>query len=336
MRFYRSGIALLAVALAGCDIPTDVPMVEQRWVLPMDNTSVPVSQFLPDGVSDAGDLFVVKIDPFSSEATLGELCTSCVNGTATLPPFQGSFGASQAFPPDVSSVVLAGGAIVIAVRNGFSFDPIAGGGNVLITLTDGPGGRALGQATISTAMAPGSTVVRGVTLVSGPVSPTLMATVAVTSLGGQTATINISDRLTVDVNPTSVQVSSATVDVAGKQVEFEPVSLDVADIDDTISDRIEAGTILLEISNPFGVPVSATLVIDYPGGSLSKTLNIDGAAVSTASIAYTGDEFRLFLGQEGVTLSGSGTVSASAPPFNIRPGEELLLDATLDLTLIIG
>ena len=336
MRLSRSGVALLAVALAGCDVPTEAPMVEQRWVLPMDNTSIAVKEFLPDGVTEAGEVFLVKVDPFSSEATLGELCPSCVNGTVTLPAFQGSFGESEDFPPDVISAVLAGGSVVVAVTNGFSFDPVAGGGDVVITLTDGVGGKVLGQTTISTAMPPGSTVVRGATLTEGPVSPTLLATVEVDSPGGQTATIDTNARLVVNVDPTSVQVGSATVDVAGQAVEFAPVDLDVGDIDKEISDRIESGVIIFEITNPLRVPVNAALVIDYPGGSLSKSVAIEATATSTTSVSYTGDELRLFMGQEGVTLSGTGTVPASANPILLRPGDELLLDATIDFTLVIG
>jgi hypothetical protein len=303
----------------------------------MENTSIAVAEFLPDGVSDQGDLFAVSVDPFSATRTLGSLCPTCVNGvTAPVPPFNGTFSASQGFPAEVTSATLAASSLTVAVRNGFSFDPIAGGGSVVITITDGSGGKTLGQTTISTALPPGATVARGIQLVEGPLEPDFTATVVVTSPGGQVATIDTSDEMTVDVEATSVRIESARVNVAGRAVSMDVVDLDVGDIDESISDRIQAAAINLAINNPFAVGLTATLDINYPGGTLSRNLSVDGSVVSEAILSYTGEEFRRFMGQDGVTASGSGTISASAGPILVRPGQRLLIDASIDLTLIIG
>jgi len=46
------GISLLTVmaTLGGCDIPTDSPILEQEWLVPISATSIDVGEFLPDDV----------------------------------------------------------------------------------------------------------------------------------------------------------------------------------------------------------------------------------------------------------------------------------------------
>jgi len=337
MKPLRFGPALLGVALlVGCEIPTEAPMVEQRWIIPLDATSISVEELLPDGVGVAGDLFAVTIDPFKAEGTLGELCAACPAGPGPVPAFEGALVASQAFPTDVRGAALEGGAVAVAVFNGFSFDPTDGGGSVVITLSDGPGGKVLGTATISTGLPAGSTVTRGITLAGGPASPTLYATTVVTSVGGQSSPIDGSQVLTVSFDPTSVLAGFVTVNVAGRSVELEAAELDVSGFDGTISDHIQSGTLTLDITNPFGVEVTVDLVIDYPGGTLVRTVDIAGTAVSTTSVSYTGDEFRAFMGKVGVTLTGTGSVSSAAGPITVRTDQDLVLEATIDLTLLLG
>lgn len=339
MRTLESCLALVCATtfFAGCDIPTEAPMVEQQWSIPIENTAISVEDLLPDGVTVAGQFFSVEVDPFDTEETLGGLCSTCVHGTTgPAPGFSGTFSGSQSLPPDVSSAILSGASVAVAVHNGLSFDPIAGGGSVVVTITDGPGGKSLGVATISTSMAPGSTTARAITLIEGPVGPSITAVAVVMSPGGQITTIDTSEKLTVSVDPVSVTLSSAQVNVVDRPVNIGPTELDLADVDSEITDRIQSGGMRLDITNPFGVAVTADLIISYPGGTLTRTINIPATAVSTTSVTYSGDDFRSFLGKEGVTLSGSGLASRTSGAANVRPGQQLILDATVDLTLIIG
>ena len=337
MMSLRSGLAFLGVAaLVGCDVPTEAPSVEQRWILPIADVSISVGEFLPDGVGLAGELFSITVDSFAAESTLAELCISCADGPGPAPAFQGAFSGSQPFPENVTAAILETGSVAVVVQNGFSFDPTEGGGRVVITITDGPGGKVLGQATISSGMAPGSTVTRGITLAGGPMEPILMASAEVTSPGGQTATIDTSEKLIMGVEATAIQPSFVTVQVANRAVDIAPADLDVADIDETISDAIQSGGLRLDITNPFAAAMTVALVVTYPGGTLSRTVDIEGTAVSTASVSYTGDEFRLFLGKEGVTLTGTGSVSSAARPTTVRTDQQLVMEATIDLTLVIG
>jgi hypothetical protein len=194
----------------------------------------------------------------------------------------------------------------------------------------------LGQATISTGLPAGGTVTRGITLAGGSTSPTLMATTVVTSVGGQSGPVGTGQLFVVDVEPASVLAGFVTVNVAGRPVGLDATGLDVSDLDDTITDHIQSGGITLDVTNPFGVALTVDLVIAYPGGTISRTVDIEASAVSTAAISYTGDELRSFLGQDGVTLTGTGSISGAAGPITVRTDERLVLDATLDLTLIVG
>ena len=93
--------------------------------------------------------------------------------------------------------------------------------------------------------------------------------------------------------------------VSNQSVNLDPVELDVGDIDDDLTDRIQQGGVILDVVNPFGVSVTGTLTI----GPTTKTFSIPSDATSTVNIDYTGDELRSILGQDTITLAGSGTVS---------------------------
>ena len=80
MSFSRAALASMAwaVALVGCDIPSTAPIVTQRWVVPVESTTIGVAELLPSGVSDNGSAFGVTVDPFSTSESLGALCSDCV------------------------------------------------------------------------------------------------------------------------------------------------------------------------------------------------------------------------------------------------------------------
>lgn len=346
MKLFRAPFALGVgiLILAGCDFPTETPSLEQRWILPVETTTIGVDELLPAGVTVSGGNFVMSVDAFSTSQTLGGICGACgaSNGlTVPKPAFTSQFTVDQALPADVTSASLTGGTIQISVQNGFSFDPIrlASGatGTVTITVTDGPGGAQIGQVVFdgaTEAMAAGATVSKTMTLATATVGSTLSAAVDINSPAGaptDLVTINTAESLTVTATPSDILVGSATVNVNGQSVDLEPVDLDVEDMDDAMTDRIQQGSVILDVVNPFGVSVNGTVNI----GPTTKPFSIASTPTSTLTISYTGDELRSFLGQPNVQFSGSGTISASAP-IAVTPGQEVTLKASIDLTVIIG
>ena len=298
----RSRMAWAVVAgcflFAGCDYPTETPIVEQRWIVPIEETTLSVEELLPTGVTLSGSDFSVSIDPFSASESLGILCPACValNGfTAPAPSFTGSFNASEDLPADVTAATISNATIEVEIVNGLSFDPIAGGGSLTITITDGQGGTPLGEVLVdgtTEQMPAGGTLTSTISIDSKEIGTTFFASVEVVSLGGQVSLIDTSDQITVTTTITSLLLSSATVNVTSRTVEFDDEELDVEDIDEDVVNRIKEASLLLDIVNPFGVSVEATIVIGTTGNPVSKQLLIDASATSSTSIGYTNDELK--------------------------------------------
>ncbi|MEE2897273.1 MAG: hypothetical protein VX815_02275 [Gemmatimonadota bacterium] len=329
-------LAAGCLLFVGCDVPTGLPELEQRWIVPVEETSLSVDELLPDGVSISGGNFSVAIDPFATNETLLILCETCAarNGlTEAAPAFAGSFSVSENLPASVTAAQIASGTIQIVITNGLSFDPIAGGGTFTVTLSDGDGGAQLGQVVVdgATESMPGnSSRTETLSIGSASIGTTFFAFVSVVSVGGQVTTIDITDEITVTATTTSLLVSSATVTVASQSVDFDPVELDVGDIDSDITDHIQSGTLILDVVNPFGVSVEGTLNI----GPTTKSFSIASGSTSSTSISYTSSELQSFLGQDNITFSGSGTASGGS--VTVSPGQEMLIEATLDMTIRIG
>jgi hypothetical protein len=339
---------LLLFAFAACEIPTEPPAVEQRWIVPADETRFGVSKLLPSDVTlnAAGTAFVVDFDPVTFSASLGSLCAPCAAAhglTVPKPAFLGSFSSNVDFPPQVHSVTVVSGQVALTIRNDFNFDPIrpAAGvfGRITVRITDSADGDLLGTLVIdgtTTPMPPGTALNRTLSLGAATVNGGLLATVQVDSPLGDAVTMNASLRVTATATPSNVLVSAVAIDVRGRVVDFDAVSLDVEDIDDDLVERIVAGGFRLRITNPFGVGAAFQLTIDGPTiAPIQKGASI-GPATAMVSIAFTAAELRSFLGEPGVVLSGRATVDPAAPIITVRPGQELVLSGELDLTIRIG
>src|SRR5205085_7399001 len=89
-----------ALVLTACDVPTSAPILEQKWVLPVDGATLSVDKFLPAGVSVVGSTFAVALPNVSVSESLGEMCPACppVTLTAPTPAFQAQLDASVALP----------------------------------------------------------------------------------------------------------------------------------------------------------------------------------------------------------------------------------------------
>lgn len=326
------GVLLLA---GGCDIPTEPPIVEQQWILPLDEVTLDQSELLPPSITISGSTYDVNVDPVAASERLDNLCPGCVpfdGQSVPVPAFSGTFSSTDALPLDVVEVDVVGGAIDVTITNGFSFDPIEGGGTLTITVAGESGGAVLGSLVLdgnTDTMPPGSMTTRTVTLSGGTITGT-ETTVDVVSVGGQVATIDVTDQVTLSAVTTSLSVGSATVDVDGLTASLSEEPLDVADLQQSLIDGIVSGSALLEVTNPFGVTFDGSVTV----GTVVKPFTFGAAAASADTISFTGDELRSFLGQTGVTLSGSGTIGGG--PATVTPVDGLLIDASIDLLLELG
>ncbi len=330
-------VATAAVAFTACDVPTEPPMFEPRWVIPADGTSLALDELLPAGVTEAGNVFDISVNPVSTSETLGNLCGNpcqLANGmSAPVPNFQGSFLSTRSLPGDVESAEISGGTIDVVITNGFSFDPLQNAGStVTISIADHLTGDVLGELTLddTDTLTPGATVSESISLQQGSVTGPLRATASVDVIGGQTAVIDVTDVIDVSATIQSLLVSSVTVDVGSRSVSIESRELEFEDVPEDVVDRIVSGAVVMEIDNPFAVTFDGTLEI----GTTSKPFSISGDGPSTVTIEYTGAELRSFFDESGVSLSGDGVANGTSVV--IRPGQEILFEATLDFTLLIG
>ena len=342
-------LAATTFLLTACDIPTEVPEWDTRWVVPATNTVISLDSLLPAGmeVTDGGDLYSVEVADYSFSRTLSDFCPVCpalAGQPFPKPAFRSEYGESTTLPEDVGSITVQEGTWSLTVYNGFSFDPLRPGagatGMIRFSLLDGgPDGRELDTVVldgVTTAFPEGTSVELTLSVENETVGPTLTVVMEIDSPAGDLTTLDPSDPIDVDVRPGTVLVSSAEVQVAGRYVSIDPISLDVESIDQGIVDRVEAGAFDLEITNPTGAAMDVDLMIAGPSfADINKPLSV-GTGTTRQRVELTRDELQSFLGQAGVTVTGDAQVSAATPSITLTPGQEVAIDARLDLTLVLG
>ncbi len=334
---YRSKYKLFGISccliLLGCDIPTSLPILEQRWILPLEQAKIGVEELLPAGVSLNDGVLEVSIDTITTSSSLNAMCVDCaaLNGsTAAVPAFISSFNGSVNLPANISSVEISSGSVHVAVTNGLSFDPLAGGGLIEATILDGEGGLQLAQLIFSGVLAPGTTLTQWISIGNSNVGNEVFAVIKVISPGGQIAPINTSEQLSVATTGSALIMGSTTVSLEGHAVEVDVVKLDLDHIGPEIIERIVNGSLILEVTNPFGVSLSGNINI----GPTSKSFSISEDGRSTTTISYTRNELTSFLGEKGVTLSLSGTANGTS--ITLSSHQELTIEGTIDCLIRIG
>lgn len=346
---YLLGAFSALAAVSACEIPTDLPQIETRWIVPAEETRVRVDDFLPAEVTFSADSteLLVAIDPVTFSTTLGALCAACAAAdglTVPKPAFSGTVESQADLPADIFSVTVASGSVSLAVENLFGFDPLrpaAGAeGTMTLRVTDSTDGDVLAELVLDgagTSFPSGTTLVRTLALTPTVLDGALLASVLLTSPTGDPVTVDAGALLGVVATPSDVRVSEVSADVSNEPVTFDPVDLDVEDVDAEIEDAVVEGAFLLNVSNPFGVGADFSITIDGPTMSpLLRSGVIAPDPESTVELQFTGDELRSFLGEPGVVLTGNADVSATAGVITVRPSDELVLDADLDITLLLN
>ena len=343
----RVGLLLVLAAMSGCDYPTTAPLLDVRWVFPIEDQSISVVELLPANVAVSGGSFQVGVDPFSVNQTLGGLCPACIffDGQMVLKPaFSVTYQDIGTLPTDVVSVEMESGAISLGIQNNLGFDPIrpavANPGTMTMTLYDGDiTGRVLAQRVLdgaTDALPDGMLTTIPLNLVPGTVTSTILTVIDIVSpLGDTNVLIDVNAGLNITVTVGTILVSSATVNVDGLTVNIDEQQLDVADVDPDIVSNIQIGSLILDVQNPFEVAFSLVVEIGGPGiVTLQRVLDIGSGATSSATLSYTGAELQSFLGKEGVFFRGSGTVTGG--PATVTPIQVVVIEAKLDVDLEIG
>ena len=320
--------------VAACEFPTEPPIVQQRWIFPFEEITLGQEDLLPPQVTVVGDLYSLAIDPVSVARSLGDLCPACISTgfPVPVPAYQGQFSSFARLPSDVRVAEIQSGSVDVTISNNLSFDPIAGGGSITITVTDAASGVVLGRLVLESpadALPPSSKIVRTLTLGAGRVIGAIKTSVDIDSPGTQTAAINITDDIGVSANTTSLLLAEVTINAESSTGSIEE-TLDTEYLGGALTDAIVSGTLIMDVKNPFGFTFSGTIVI----GNVAKELTVSTDATSTASLTYTGDELRSFLGVPDVTLRVEGTLGGGRT--TLSAGLNFVLDPALDVVIELG
>jgi hypothetical protein len=336
-------IPLLAL-LGARDIPTAVPQVEQRWIVPAPSTTIAASSLLPAGVSILPDSsgFAVTLQPITITRALSQDCSSCAaaNGTTVAKPaFTVSASASTPLPSGLDTAIIAAGSLQVVVKNNYTFDPLRPSatsfGYAVVMITEN--GSIIGRDSVNgatVALPAGATLSRSIPL-SGIVSAGQPVKVQVTlfSPAGDPVQMDASRTLVVTATPAGIQVTNPWIFVNAQQV-ISNNALDLSGIDAAITKRVDAGTLLLDVSNPFGVTGALTVQLSAASvPTITKSLALT-SGVSHPSIAFTQAEIQQLLGRN-LTLTMSGPLS-SAGAIPVTPREAVVVTTDLDLTLHTG
>lgn len=354
----RAAACVLACFLPGaCSIPTDLPVVDSRWVLEVQSTTIGVDGLLPAGVTLAGTsgpgggrVFAAEIAPVTEESSLASLCTECPETDEPVfkPAFTGRITARAPLPADVSSAGLVSGAVALRLRHDFSFDPIRppGGnrGRLTVSIAEA-GGREIGRLELrgdADSLPPDRIAEHDIVLAAGLIEGELSMSIEIESPeGGRGAESRVrlgsTDRFVATAAPSDLRLSAAHVAVVGRRVSIEPAEIGVEGVDGGIVDRIQSGAVVFDIANAFRAGLDATMHIRRDGQAVvSKDFTVGDAANSTVSLELTADEFRSFLGQPGVTLVGSGVVTSPAGGIVVTPEMVVDIGGKVDLTVRVG
>ena len=345
---WSGALAAAAVLVLGaCDIPTEPPKFQTRFVVPGETTTLNVNQLLPSSVTAVGNTFQLTVAARAIPSrTLGEMCGAACADFPTVfvapkPAFSDSIPVSVTLPADVASATLASGTITVTLTHSFDFDPLRppGGANGSIVLRIRNGNTIVGSATINRPFPPNSTLTETVTLNPGTISGPLDVALLINSPAGdpaQPVTINKNASFAGTVTPGTIAVSNASVVVAGKQVSVEAVSIDLTGFED-FRERVKGGAIVVNITNPLAVGGTMTLTLTGgTAGPITKQINV-GAGTTSQRIQFSEAELQSLLGREiRLTISGPLTGTASGGLVTVSPGQQISISTQLDFVFELG
>jgi len=342
LRTRSAGAFLLLAGVSACDIPTSMPRWETTWITPSEETSVSVVELLPAGLSVNNDTsaFVLTIDPVNDAFALSEFCGgACPPVTATVPKpaFSGTVSTVAPIPAAIQSAEIEGGTIDIELVNGFDFDPLRPGVNAdsgSISITIRSGNALVASAMVdggNQALPPGATLALELDFVPSTLTGDLSVELTLVSPAGDVTTLNPNDALGITIQSDGVLVSEAVVALSGQSIEGVETELDLEDVD--LEDRINGGSIFLDIENPFGATGNLSLLFDFPSGAdIVKPVAL-AAGSSTVQVDFTEAEIERLIG-ETTTMVISGTVNGGN--VTIQPDMEIVIGARLRLVVEVG
>jgi len=364
MQVCRAALLGAGLTLAACDVASFAndpkPILEQTWNLPASSTSISVASLLPSGVSiystpasnpADSSAFQINLANVNSTRRAGDDCAQCetLHGTnAVKPAFTIAVGNSSALPTNVVSGSLVGGTVNYSAVNNLSFDPLR-----VNTVTANPQGymivvihsgtQILGRDSIngaSMAFPAGTTLSRTIALSAGVITGPIAVDLTVSSpQGDHIEFIDANGTMNIDASIANLRVADVRVNVPNTSITNTADTLDLADLDRAITDKVTAATLEMTIDNPWTVAGNLNIDFNYaPAQSVSKTIVLPAAtappAAQVRSVSLSAADMQQLFGHK-VVLSVSGGVS-SAAPVTVTPKQSVTIANRLILTIRTG
>lgn len=337
---------IILVIVAACGIPTELPVIDSQWLVPLRSDSVTIAELVPDGVMVDGAHFVLDAPPTDADRTLGALCPSCPNGFAPKPAFEGSIAAGTTLPGDVVRATLAAGSdVAFTLRHELTFDPLrpsaTNRGTITITLSSG-------GAVIATSVVDGTDVAlpplvpyqHVVPLPAGTVvEHDVEVEVTVVSPAGEPAQLDRTQRVFVSVAPRDVRATAAVVRVEDRAVSPTATELNTGDVNDEIRSRVLHATLEFAIHNPLPVAGEFTLRFLAQGAPVIADRPVTLAAGDqTIEVPLEREEIDALLAADLVVVEFAGAVTGTTPnrEVAVTPAQVIRVVPRLFLAVQVG
>lgn len=338
----RCALTLAALAsVGGCDIPTEMPDWDTRWVLPAEATRLPLEEILPEEISRnaAGDGFLVTLPEFSAASSLRDICPECapLDGlTVPKPPFTLSLTDELTISEWIVSGEVDGGSVEVRLRHDFNFDPLRpGGGSVgYLVVRLRSGARVLARDSVSgstTALPPGRDLVRTIAIGEGTINGPLEVDFTLHSPAGAPTTIRLDDQFELHLPPGVIELSDLRLRV-DQEVISEPLLLDLSGIDEEVSGRVRGAVVELQVENPFELSADLILNITAPGITVTEPLPITPGS-STVRAELTEEEARAILSQDEASLVLTGPAETPPEGSAVAPDQDIGVRVRLELVV---
>jgi hypothetical protein len=370
-----AALVAVTVSVVACDVVDlakgSAPIFEQMWSVPAQGTSISIGSILPPGVQiystpastpPDSSAFLLDVSSFGITRILGADCGPCstLNGTtAPKPAFVLSAGSTQPLPQDVVSGAILGGTLTVSVTNNLTFDPIyvvSGGtpaqqGYMLLVVRSGSlvlgrdsvhGAAAIAPDGISRPFAAGTSMTRTINVQTGNATTNLTLDITVNSPAGDSVfidvnrTVNLTASLRDPSNQPTLRAANVTMNVVNRTMtSVSGDSIELDQIDGSISKHVVGGRLEMTITNPFDIAGTVNASFGYaPSQAVSKPFDITSGVGLVRTVSLDSADMAQLMGRK-VGLSIGGGVSSSSP-ITGTPKEIASITNRLALVLHVG
>lgn len=341
-------LALAALAMAGCDLPTTAPKWNTTWILPIKDDTIRVAQFLPASVDTAGGVFITTVKRDSIRQSLGQMCPGCgpLNGTVdSVPAFTIQLAHTDSLASQVLSITPGGFSLSFRLDNNLGFDPLQPGvGQVgsIVTVVKDSSGTVVAQDSVdggSLSFPSGTSLTRSIPLGSSPIGGSVSVVATVNVPQGDPATIDTSNSFQVTTLTDTVSLAGVTVQLTNQNIASDSVDIDWSGIDPSTSSKMQGAALQLTLHNPFtasgtdsiyfqqgGIDVIAPKVMTFPLGVTSQSIPVSQADIQTLANA----------GKSSIRVVGSVSGTGPGQSVTITPDQVAIVQAHVLVTILLG